>query len=373
VTHSFFHRFFRRSTHDQPPRRRPGFEPLEDRTMLSAVTITGVTADNRGEVIISLSGPVVASQVNKTSVEMFTPGKDNKLSTPDDVLRTVTIKYTSSNNRITIFGNTPVNSLYRVKVIGSLIHDKNGVAVDGEFNGKFPSGNGKAGGSFEFVVQNDSSATPVAQFLTSEGTMDVTLFKGKTKTNIATPKNVASFISFANKREYDNIFVSRDALNFVVQMGGLAINSQDHVVQVPDIADGSVPGEPGNSNLTGTVAFALSNGPNTADNEFYFNLADNTDLDGTQAGGPFTVFGKVSNAHSLAVLDAINGLNRLDLSNSSIGALGTDVSNVPVNPNVPVKNQTSQNGGSTTKVLDPSTDFVVVTRVALLMKITATA
>jgi hypothetical protein len=56
-------------------------------------------------------------------------------------------------------------------------------------------------------------------------------------------------------------------------------------------------------------------------------------------------------------------MNRVDLF-TQLNSLGSSVENFPVNSNVPVTGQTPNLGGSTTKTLVPSTDFVVVRRVA---------
>jgi cyclophilin family peptidyl-prolyl cis-trans isomerase len=375
----FLNRLFRRSHQNPTPRRTPGLESLENRTLLSSshVTVTSVTADNRGEVLVQLSGAINAADVNTSSIQMYNAGHDNKIGTADDVQVAIQVHYNTTNHRITIVGTVPANIAYRVKMVAARILDTVNAPLDGDFGGTFPSGNGKAGGNFEFQVKNDTSATPTAQFLTSEGTMDVGLFRGATKSTIATPKNVASFLSFANAGDYDNMFVARDAVGFVEQMGGLKINNNDQVVAIPDITSGSVPGEPGNSNTIGTVSFALFDdnnnndnvaSENSADNEFFFNLANNTGLDShLNGGGPFTVFGKVTNSRSMAVLNAINGLDRLNLNQSAIGQLATDVGNVPVLPNVTVTGETSSLGGSTNQTINPIKNFVVIQRVALLM------
>jgi cyclophilin family peptidyl-prolyl cis-trans isomerase len=369
MVYSIFDRLLRRrNIENQPRKTSPLLQPLENRRMLSGVTVTSATADNRGEVVLTLSGPVIAADVNKDSVQMYTAGHDKILDTADDTQVTLTgIHYNTTNNRITIVGNVAANTAYRVRLVATRIRDNTQTPIDGDFSGTFPSGNHKAGGNFEFQVKNDTSATPTAQFITTLGTMDVALFRGATKTTIATPKNVANFLNFANAGDYDNIFVTRSVPDFIEQMGSLGINSIDNVVETPHIS-GVLTGEPGNSNVAGTVAFALHSGPNTGDNDFFFNVADNTELNSTATGsGPFTVFGEVENARSFAVLTAMNNLNRVDLSDSTIGDLDADVSNVPVNANVPVTGETAQDGGFTSKTIQPINDFVVIERVSLLM------
>src|SRR5262249_5373447 len=101
------------------------------------------------------------------------------------------------------------------------------------------------------------------------------------------------------------------------------------------------------------------------------NVKDNPILDGTATGGgPFTPFGKITNTSGEQVLDKINALHRLNL-NTPLGGHGSSVDNFPVNSNVPVTGETADTGGTTTKSLNPLTDFVIVTRVAILSKIVA--
>ena len=61
---------------------------------------------------------------------------------------------------------------------------------------------------------------------------------------------------------------------------------------VPTEANASNPNNP-HINTTGTIAMALSTGPNSGTDEWFINLANNPQLDDTSDGGPFTVFGQV--------------------------------------------------------------------------------
>ena len=187
-----------------------------------------------------------------------------------------------------------------MSLIASLGDDRH---LDGDYTGTLPSGDGHPGGNFSFLVKNDKSAEPTVRMSTSEGTVDLTMLKDKA------PLNVANFLSYANSGAYDDIWVTRNVSGFVIQMGGLNISpDQNTLGQVT--AGAAVPSEAGVSNTTGTVALALSNGPSSGTDEFFFNLGDNTELDDTSDGGPFTVFAQVKNASGLAVMNAIGALPR---------------------------------------------------------------
>ena len=115
---------------------------------------------------------------------------------------------------------------------------------------------------------------------------------------------------------YTNTLLQRAIPGFIVQGGGFYVTTAGAINQIsgrPAIA-----GEAGISNTRGTLAMALSDGPNSGTGDFFFNVADNnkspTNLDDTSDGGPFTVFGRV--VGSLATLDAIEALPIRDFSAS---------------------------------------------------------
>jgi hypothetical protein len=74
--------------------------------------------------------------------------------------------------------------------------------------------------------------------------------------------------------------------------------------------------EAGISNTRGTIAMALTSaGKDSATNQWFFNEADNSGLwDGSENGGPFTVFGTIMNASGLSVMDQIGSLPFYDAS-----------------------------------------------------------
>ena len=89
----------------------------------------------------------------------------------------------------------------------------------------------------------------------------------------------------------------------VIQGGGYA-TANESVVTISEA--GAIASEASISNTRGTIAMALSSGPNSGTDQWYINDVDNTVLDGTEAGGPFTVFGRVVNG--LNVVDTIAAL-----------------------------------------------------------------
>jgi hypothetical protein len=121
-----------------------------------------------------------------------------------------------------------------------------------------------------------------------------------------------------------------------------------------------------NSNIRGTIALGRANG--VTGNEFFFNTINNTFLDSPLSGGPFTVFGVIG-AKGLKVIDAINASHRLN-EQAKLNPYNVLADNVPVR-GITVTGETEQTGGTTTQAVNPLTNYVVISRVAMLMKVVA--
>ena len=161
-------------------------------------------------------------------------------------------------------------------------------------------------------VRAQSSQDPIYVFHTTLGDMRVQLYPD------VTPQTVANFLSYVNSGAYNSSFIHRSAKDgqnhpFVIQGGGYTVNSNAQVSEIS--ANGPVTSEAQLSNTRGTIAMALSTGPNSGTDEWFFNEKDNSALlDGTSDGGPFTVFGKIVDSASLAVMDQIGALQTYDAS-----------------------------------------------------------
>lgn len=130
---------------------------------------------------------------------------------------------------------------------------------------------------------------------------------GRTRT---TPLTVANFLGYVDRGDYTNTIIHRSARTltndpFVVQGGGfraptVASNLPGGVP--PTIAARpAVANEPGNTNVRGTIAMAkVGSDPNSATNQWFVNLGDNSANLDFQNGG-FTAFGRVLGGGMTAV------------------------------------------------------------------------
>ncbi len=132
------------------------------------------------------------------------------------------------------------------------------------------------------------SARIVVPVTTPAGEICIELFKDYT------PNTVANFLGYMDSGDWDGMFFHRSVSGFVLQGGGFAYRGGEFVFTSENPSP--IAGEwdhPLNTNMAGTVAMALSGGPDTGTNQWFINLGDNTNLDDASNGGPFTVFGRV--------------------------------------------------------------------------------
>ncbi|WP_428937961.1 peptidylprolyl isomerase [Fontivita pretiosa] len=293
------------------------FETLECRTLMHLPAVAGVIADNRGEATITLNAAVDPSTVSKTSVYMYLHGPDRKLGTADDARVPASVRL--SGNRITVRGSIPAGTSYRVRLIASRIKATDGHNLDGEFKGRFPSGNGVAGGDFNFLAVNDKSDTPLARISTTMGAIAIRLRKD------AAPQTVINFIRYINTGRYDGTIIHRNSRveqnSMISVLQGGAFTSLDLANSAIDTLP-PIPLEAGLPNIRGSIAMARASddqGTATATSSFFLNVTDNPELNpnnGIPGWSPFgyAVFGQV--VSGLSTLDAIDQLPTTPVSGS---------------------------------------------------------
>lgn len=147
-----------------------------------------------------------------------------------------------------------------------------------------------------------SSAT-IVQFQTSLGSFEVNLY------DETTPITVANFLAYVNDGRFDDVVIHRSIPGFIVQGGEFTVTPQSTLTPVDSFA--SIINEPAYSNVRGSIAMAkLPGEPNSATNNWFFNIGNNTNLDSQNLG--FTVFGEVT-GDGMTIVDAIGGLLRFNL------------------------------------------------------------
>jgi peptidyl-prolyl cis-trans isomerase A (cyclophilin A) len=171
---------------------------------------------------------------------------------------------------------------------------------------------------FLFAATSPSPANTVMRVSTVLGDFDIQLFDEQT------PLTVANFLNYVQNGKYDGSFFHRCLPGFVLQGGGFFIESNESGNYITPVdSDPPVINEPGVSNLRGTLAMAkLGDNPDSATNQWFINLADNSANLDFQNGG-FTVFGKVI-GDGMIVVDALAAVQTYNVS-KALGPAFTDL------------------------------------------------
>jgi cyclophilin family peptidyl-prolyl cis-trans isomerase len=173
----------------------------------------------------------------------------------------------------------------------------------------------------------DPDASPTLLRLhTQLGTVDIQLKDGQD------PQMVANFLNYVNSGRYTNTIFHRLSRGFVLQGGGFQFNAgalTPVITDSPVKHDATTP-PTGGANVRGTVAMALSSGPDSGTSQYFFNLANNSgSLDATANGGPFIAFAAVADGFSQRILDNLASLQATNESNAPGAAVNT-VQNVTI-------------------------------------------
>lgn len=185
------------------------------------------------------------------------------------------------------------------------------------------------------------SATTV-QFQTVLGDFEVNLF------DKATPKTVENFLKYVNEGAFEDAIMHRSVPGFIVQGGGFTYPGNlplKAVQQHPAVVN-----EPVYSNVRGTIAMAkIGNNPNSATNQWFFNLSDGNANNLDRQNGGFTVFGQVT-GNGLAIIDAMAALSRFNKG----GAFNE----------IPLRNYTATDNTNNVRLTDEH--FVMIQNVVVL-------
>ncbi len=134
------------------------------------------------------------------------------------------------------------------------------------------------------VNMDNQNANPIVVISTTKGDIEIELDSTKA------PITVNNFKSYVSGGFYENTVFHRVIKGFMIQGGGFTGDGVQKDVMAPI----AIESNNGLSNLTGTIAMARTNDPNSATSQFFINVVDNKFLDYTSSANPgYAVFGKV--------------------------------------------------------------------------------
>lgn len=183
---------------------------------------------------------------------------------------------------------------------------------------------------------------PRVKLATTQGDIVLELYPDKA------PRTVENFLQYVRDGHYDGTVFHRVISNFMIQGGGFDAKLQQKPTRPPVPHEGQEAlAKGGPRNVTGTIAMARTNDPQSATAQFFINVKDNAFLDPTPIppGDPvprfeyrgrtyenvpranllgaselygYTVFGRV-----VAGMDVVNKIK--DLPTGAAGPFGSDV------------------------------------------------
>jgi cyclophilin family peptidyl-prolyl cis-trans isomerase len=168
---------------------------------------------------------------------------------------------------------------------------------------------------------------PIVVIKTSMGDIRAELFAEKA------PKTVANFLSYVDKKHYDNTIFHRVMSDFMIQGGGFENQNGNFVEKA---TDPPVPNEAHNGlkNHRGTLAMARTSDPHSATSQFFINVVENGPTLDLSAQNPgYAVFGKV-----LSGMDIVDQIRVVPVTTSQLTSrLPSGQLQPGPNENVPIK------------------------------------
>jgi len=143
-------------------------------------------------------------------------------------------------------------------------------------------------------------ALPKVLLDTSMGDIVVELFTDRA------PVTAANFLELVEQDFYDGLVFHRVVAGFVIQAGGY-----DAGMNYREPPGGNIVNESSNglANARGTLAMARLSDPDSANTQFFINVADNTHLDARPGQPGYAVFGRV--------IDGMDVVTEIELSNTT--------------------------------------------------------
>ncbi|MEO8740355.1 MAG: peptidylprolyl isomerase [Casimicrobiaceae bacterium] len=160
------------------------------------------------------------------------------------------------------------------------------------------------------------AANPQVELDTSLGKIRLELYSE------AAPKTVEHFLAYVKSKQFEGTQFHRVIPGFMIQAGGITPEFTEKPRSLPPIPhEGESSMKAGLSNAPGTIAMARTGDPQSANAQFFINVADNKKLDYREPspmGYGYVVFGKV-----VAGMDVVNKI--AGTPTGSGGPFATDV------------------------------------------------
>jgi peptidyl-prolyl cis-trans isomerase A (cyclophilin A) len=138
------------------------------------------------------------------------------------------------------------------------------------------------------------------------------------------PKTVANFLQYVQDKHYDGTIFHRVIPGFMAQGGGFDTKYVQRPTRAPIPHEGREALEKGGpKNVTGTIAMARTQDPNSATAQFFINVVDNQFLDPSTQSPGYVAFGKV-----VSGMDVVNKIRTTPTGAG--GPFRTDVPQTPV-------------------------------------------
>ena len=141
---------------------------------------------------------------------------------------------------------------------------------------------------FSVATSTLAQTAPRVRFATTAGDFVVEVYPDKA------PKTVENFLQYVKDKHYDGTIFHRVIDTFMIQGGGFDTSFVQKPTRAPVTHEGrEALAKGGPKNVTGTVAMARTNDPQSATAQFFINVKDNAFLDPTPQQHGYTVFGAV--------------------------------------------------------------------------------
>ena len=163
-----------------------------------------------------------------------------------------------------------------------------------------------------------AQAPAQVKFTTTAGDFVVEVYPDKA------PKTVENFLQYVRDKHYNGTIFHRVIPNFMIQGGGFDAQYAEKSTRASVVHEGrEALAKGGMKNVTGTLAMARTNDPQSATAQFFINVKDNAFLDPSPQQYGYTVFGKVTSG--MEVIQKIK-----TVPTGPAGPFGSDAPKTPI-------------------------------------------